>query len=170
MSKQILYPGFLVRAVSLLVDLFLISLIIAPINQWLNPFIFKKIFAEFLYKNNITSVDLNAMVELFKDTNFQSQVVFNDFILFIFLINLAYIIFFFVYLVIMQTIYSYSFGQKLLALKIVDYKTFEKASMWQIINRSIFIWLGLISLPVVIFSKQKRGLHDIISSTVVIKR
>lgn len=170
MNKQILYPGFITRFIALIIDLFCISLIVSPINQFLNPIIFKTVFADFLHQNNIDVVNFDVIIELFKDSNFQSHMKLSSFIYFILLINMLYFILLFCYLIVTQTRYSSSIGQKLLGLKVVDYSTFEKASMWQIINRSIFIWLGLLSLPTIIFSKQKRGLHDLIASTIVIKR
>jgi uncharacterized RDD family membrane protein YckC len=170
MKKQILYPNFIIRLLAVMIDLTLISLIITPINYYLNPMMFKVVFFEFLNKNNISFVDAHVIIQLFKDVNFQSQLTLSSSLLFVFLGNLTYIISLLFYLVLTEAKFGTTLGKRLFSIKLVNFKTFEKPSIWQVINRSLFLWLGLILFPMMIFSKQKRGLHDFIAATIVIKR
>jgi len=63
-------------------------------------------------------------------------------------------------------------GYKSYDLKVVDFKTQKKASIFQILIRNIVLFLSVITLfplLVMFFRKDRRGLHDILSGSVAIK-
>jgi uncharacterized RDD family membrane protein YckC len=64
-------------------------------------------------------------------------------------------------------------GQKLCGLKVVDAITRRKISFWRGAARLLALWLGiaifLIGVIMVAFTERKRGLHDMVAGTYVVK-
>jgi uncharacterized RDD family membrane protein YckC len=64
-------------------------------------------------------------------------------------------------------------GQKLCNLKVVDAMTRGKISFLRGVIRGFALWVGiailLIGVIMIAFTERKRGLHDIIAGTYVVK-
>ena len=80
------------------------------------------------------------------------------------------------YFTISQTKFGNTLGNRIFNIKILDHLSLEKPTFLQALSRCLMFFIftsiplvNIIFLVSMIFNDQKRGWHDLISSTIVIK-
>jgi uncharacterized RDD family membrane protein YckC len=169
MQKQILYPDFTTRLLANTIDFSIIFFLSMPLMSLFSPWIFNAVFHNFLASRDISWLDQKGIWEMMLSDDFRASVTNGQTLYYIAITNLVSVAIILVYLVFFISKFGRTPGKRLFNIKIVDFQTFAKPTIWQSINRSLFLWLGLICCPMIIFSKNKRGIHDKIASTLAIK-
>ena len=167
MEKQIIYPKFIDRLFASAIDFTVIYLaagtfIIPPINKLL-------IKINFGYQETIDSIQEKVRSALIDANvgNFDSSYV----IAYIAEMIVLQIFIMFCYFVLLWSIFGTSFGKYFMRLKIVNYPSLRgKPGLISMIKRCIIYPLGFLSIFSMIFSKEKRALHDKFAGTIVVKK
>ncbi|MCF8462880.1 MAG: RDD family protein [Rickettsiaceae bacterium] len=169
MKKQILYPKFTTRILALAIDLTVVTIILIPLSWIIMPYIFEASFSRFIMENNLQNINISDINKFILDKDFLQKITAGELINFVVKSEIIRLLCLCVYFTISFTNYGTSIGKRMLNIRIEDYTTGSKITVWQSVNRFFLQWLGLICFPMMIFSKDKRGMHDKIASTIVVK-
>ena len=169
-KKQISLPSFVTRLTPTMLDLLIVISVFFPITNYLSFYIFKWIFSEFLLFNNIAINNLEDINRLFFNEDFQVYAA----------TTLNLIAYFIAMPLVMFFLYSFyfiffwhKFGttpmKYFFSSMVLDHDTFKYLS----IKSCILRYLGYLFFPfsvfTIIFRKDKKAIHDLISNSIVIK-
>lgn len=178
MKKQIVYVKLIPRLFATTIDLFLLSIIFAPLMQIVTKWVYRFAFREFLAKHidgfrlmDFTNQD--ALMALAKSSEFVNYMSSKEGII-SYMLAFAIVSFvnIFVIMLFFLSFWHYTGstpGKMLLKIKIVDAQTFEKPSTIQFVKRVVSYSLSLFGIWLIPFSAKHQALHDKIADTVVIK-
>ncbi len=169
MKKQILYPDFTPRILALSIDLTIITMVLIPLSWFIVPFIFEVSFSKYIAENNLHNLNISNINQLILDKKFLEQNSTSALFNFMIKSELIRLICVCSYFTISFTRFGTTIGKRILNIRIEDYATGDKITIWQSINRFFCQPLGLICFPMMLFSKNKRGLHDKIAGTILVK-
>ena len=166
MNSKVRYAGFWVRLIASFFDLIILTLPISILIYFLNDnsqAIDSSNYQEMImYAQSGNTVALieeykKLLVNLFSFSTWDM---------------ISFFLFMFVAVVFWRKFDGATPGKKILKIKIVDNKTFDKITNTQAITRSfgyipatLFFGIGILMIG---FRKDKRGLHDFLSGTAVI--
>lgn len=170
-----LYPRLILRTATVLLDMVLINLLLAPFSAYLQKFFIDPKLTQQLTqtiseKAQASNPEAGALIgyaewrALLVDSGLLSQYVnYNLFISFII----------WMVVVLCWTKFGTTPAKWIMGLKIVDLKTGNRPTRKQFIIRSLVVVLSILPLGLgylwIISQKQRRTWHDLASGTVVIK-
>lgn len=172
MKKQIIYPDFIPRIFSTVLDLIVILTIFSPIINFINKALFVHCFKEFLIKEGIKITDDHSIASIIYSQSFAETYSFTD-LLFYVLIPQLLLQF------LLISIYYLGFwhytnttpGKYLLGMRIRDEKDSQSLPTFrQYLIRLFSYTLGFIGIFFAIFNHKHQALHDRLSKTVVVKK
>jgi len=168
-KKQISFPQFFSRMISLLMDLVILSIIVTPIMKYITVFVFNFNFNDFLIENNLRFDSYLDFPVILSNESFGQYMTYSKFCVFYteilliqFVISAPYFIFFW-------TKFGTTPSKLFFKIKIVDYETHKNPTLRQSCIRYIAYILIPISIFYILFSKNSRALHDNIAGTIAIK-
>lgn len=169
-KKQILFPDVLTRIFSGLLDISIIFIISLPIFSFLYYYLFLYIFSDFLAE---TEIVINSYQDI-KNLAFEQD--FIDYIEkttktfdFFIILMLAEILSIYLYFVTLWCKFGTTPAKFIFNIKIIDYENGGKISFINSIIRLTGYIFYPISFFVSYFRKDKRGIHDLISGSIVVK-
>ncbi len=168
-KKQIIFPQFFTRMISLLLDLVALSLAVNPLMYYITVFLFNFNFKDFLLENNLHFNGYEDFSVILSSEAFGRYMTYSKFgIYYLEIIGIQFILCS-IYFIFFWTKFGTTPAKFFFKVKIVDYKTFEKPTLYQSSIRYISYLLMPISVFYVLFKKERRALHDIIAGTIAIK-
>lgn len=169
MKKQVFYPKFIPRIFSTAIDMCILTVASSPLMRIIQQRFFVWKFKPYLTSHGIDVSNTDAMYNAFNSPDFQPYMTLSN------LVSYAALVFF-MQAILIGTYFVYFWSQKgwtpgkyLTGMRVLDYITHDKITIWQGIKRFAGA-LFPISLLLVFFSEQGRSLHDRIAGTIVIKR
>lgn len=169
MEKQIIYPGIVTRVFATTVDMFLLSIIISPIVNFISPKIFVIVFKNIIIEHGMNMSDAMIAAQAFQSENFVKDITIRDVIAYglpIILVQLSIIATYFVWFWHNKT---WTPGKYLLGIRIFDEKTLKNPSISQCVKRFFSLSLSLFGLWFIFFTDKKQALHDKIAGTIIVK-
>ena len=155
MKKQVIYPKFIPRIFSMLIDLVILSIILTPVMNIISPNVLIFHFQDFFYANGINTTDMQAIVLSMKTPEFAQYLTVSKFISYtgsVFIINTALMGMYFVF-------FWYKFlatpGKIILRMQIVNIDNHSRPSKTQLVKRFLGYITALIGIWSVLFSKKR---------------
>ena len=173
-KEKSIYPDFPKRLLATLLDITIFYLIVSPLGYLLSLIIFA---------GPSPSTQLHTLFKNFSksgQTNLSSLMSSSEYINIVHKYGYGSIVFeqalqlglFAIAMIICLKIYRSTPGKMIMGIKLVDYDSRLSPSMIQYIIRGVAAFFSILPLGIgyipVLWSKEKRALHDIISSTVII--
>ena len=151
MKKQITYPNIITRIISSMIDIIVVFFIFHTLDNLFHIEIYM-----YKYVNSIDFIGNEKMI------SFKKLLVFQG------ITTLINIVMLFCYMVYFWYRYGTTAGKFITKTKVVDYTTGKKPKLSQLIIRFMCYPLGLFTIAFIIFSKNRRAIHDRLSHTIVI--
>ncbi len=168
-KKQVIFPGLVVRIVTGMLDFMIVSIIASPILKIMILSLFKFHFADFIEANSlIVSAPEDIQIVITHD-KFREYLTANSYS--IYFIEMIFVQFFLfgIYFIFSWWKFGTTFIKYIFKMKVIDYKTQNKPSFKACVIRYISYLFLFISAFFIVFRKDKRAIHDILSGTIVIK-
>jgi uncharacterized RDD family membrane protein YckC len=169
MQKQLLYATLMPRIFSTLIDVFLVSLLLLPVINFINQKIIISRFHNLLMSNNIDLSDMNAIRNGLINPDIAKYIHLNDILYLLAISALVQTLFLGVYFIFCWTRYGTTPVRYIMRMKLVSAKDFEKMTMMQAIIRFISTITFPIGVLVYFFNKQNQMIHDKFAKTLVVK-
>ncbi|MDP4832360.1 MAG: RDD family protein [Rickettsiaceae bacterium] len=169
MQKQIIYPKFIPRVFAMTIDIVILSLVLAPVMDFLSRHMFIYVFNDFFILNAVDTANNDAVVLAVKSPEFTNYVTAARFFTYsgsLFLLNT---IFMGAYFVILWRKFGTTPGKMAMRMKIVDADDYSRPSVYNLIKRFCGYITAFIGIWSIVFSKRGIALHDKLANTVVIK-
>lgn len=173
MKKQINYSKLIPRLFASTLDLLMLPLIVSPIISVIARFMYTTIFKDFLIEQKVDLSDYAASMSIFYTAEFMEYITDNHKVLTYITcagsLALLNIIFMAVFFIGFWKYKGATPGKMIMHMKIVDAKTLEKPTTYQLIKRFICYVTAFFGIWSILFTDQKQAFHDKIAGTVVIK-
>lgn len=157
LKKPINYVGFGWRMISQVIDIAVIGIILSPLMN---------LFNNLYYSDEVIEIMQNPELQAGLEMSYALEIMLP--------IMAFQVIVMALYLIIFWSIWGATPGKMLLSFKIVDEKTGNNLTVIQSIKRLIGYFIALLPFGIgfiaIHYSKNKRGIHDIVAGTVVIEK
>lgn len=168
-KKQIAYPSASLRIMAILIDLTILSMATRSINTSIFVFLFNNNLAQSLEENHTTINSYEDITRLLQKQSFiesldMTQLVITYFESFMFQMCVCGM-----YFICMWTWQGYTVGKFLTGMKVVNEKTMGNPNMLSSAIRFACYAFFPISIVMMFFRKQGKGIHDVASKTLVVK-
>ena len=169
MQKQVLYASLMPRIFSTLIDVFLVSLVLLPVINFINQKVIISKFHDLLVANDVDLNDMNAIRNALITPEVAKYIHLNDILYLLAISALVQTVFLAIYFIFCWTRYGTTPVKYIMRMKIVSEKDFEKTTIIQAIIRFISTITFPIGVFVYFFNKQNKMMHDKIAKTLVVK-
>lgn len=169
MEKQIIYPGIVTRVFATTVDMFLLSVVISPIVNFISPRIFVIVFKDLIVEQGINMSDGMIASRALQSEQFVQHITFSALACYslpIILVQLSLISTYFIWFWHNK---SWTPGKYVLGIRIFDEQTMKKPSISQCIKRFLSLSFSLFGVWFIVFTNKKQALHDKIAGTIIVK-
>jgi uncharacterized RDD family membrane protein YckC len=169
MKKQVIYPKFIPRLFATTLDLFLLSLIITPVMNFISKYIFIFVFKDFFIQGNIDTSDSILMAEAVKTPEFMEFITPSNSLSYIGILLALHTIIMGTYFIGFWVYKGATPGKLIMRTRIVDADSLEKPTTYQLVKRFFGYITAFFGIWSILFTKQRQAFHDKIAGTVVIK-
>lgn len=173
-KKQILYPSFLSRLISLMIDFIIINIISYPLIEYIKFYSFKKYFGEFAENQGLkieTAEDVKTVVSEYSAYIIQNDITtYAEPIKYVLWFNFASFVVSAIYFAIFWSRYGFTPGKYALEHRVLNYETGERLSFFAALMRFICYIFFPISIFFALMRKDGRAIHDLVSGSVIIKK
>lgn len=170
MKKQIFYPNFIPRIFSTAIDMFILSIVSAPVMRMVQQQFFLWKFKPYLIDHGIDASDINTVYNAFNSPDFQPYMTFGNFLSYTSIVLLVQTMLMGSYFIYFWSQKSWTIGKYVTGMRVVDEATLGKMTIWQGVKRFLGTTLFPVSILFILFSAKHQSLHDRIAGTVVIKK
>jgi uncharacterized RDD family membrane protein YckC len=169
MKKQITYPKFIPRIFAMVIDLTILSIVLAPLMNIISQNVMVFYFQDFFQANGIDTSSLESLSLATTTPEFAQYLTASKFFAYsgtLFIINT---IFMGVYFVFFWRKFGATPGKIIMRMRVVNAEDYSTPTTFQLIKRFLGYITALIGIWTILFSKKGLALHDKIAGTVVIK-
>ena len=170
MKKQTVYVGLISRLVSTMLDLCIISLLIAYPMRYISQFVLIHYFQDYIISNDISVGDHESIVALFSSTAFLNNMPVRALLKSYSIIVSVQILFASIYFIFLWSKFGTTPGKYLFGCRVVKANNFAKLSIKDSIYRMFGSLTSCIGLWFVPITSKKQALHDKIAGSVVVKK
>ncbi len=168
-QKQLSYPGPFLRLISMSLDVILLVFIASLVMPIITLSLFSWIFADGVEAVGMPVKSLEDIRLLMTSQDFIAKITIQHFVrLFFYCLAIQFFLvsFYFVYC---WHKFGTTPGKVIFRMKVVDIETHNNLSLTRSITRYCGYLLSIPSLLSIVISKNRRGLHDYLAKSIVIK-